>query len=164
MNAERLADLLSAMQREIEAFDRCVAIQKEFAKAIEDRDWPGLEGAMGRLDRAFLEASAVEEERAAAEVGLRRDLRAPGSGIPSLLFQVPEPSRTLLADLHRQLRIAAMRVRLENGSIGDYARSSRDLLGEVLTALFPEKRGRIYGRSGRALEPDHDAILLNTAM
>ena len=61
-------------------------------------------------------------------------------------------------------QVAAMRVRLENAAIGDYAKSSGELLGEVLRELFPDKKGKIYGPSGRAVEPGHDAILLNTAM
>ncbi|HUX37713.1 MAG TPA: hypothetical protein VMV44_07385 [Rectinemataceae bacterium] len=164
MIADRLADLLSAMEREIAAFDACVAVQKEFSEAVEKRDWPGLETSMGRLDDRFAEIHRVETLRSDAETLLRNELGAPGTGIPSLLFLVPEPSRSLLSDMHRQLRVAAMRVRLENGSIGDYARANRNLLGEVLRELFPDKKGKIYGRSGRAVEPGHDAILLNTAM
>ena len=30
--------------------------------------------------------------------------------------------------------------------------------------LFPEKKGRIYGRSGRAVQPDRGAILLDAAL
>lgn len=164
MIADRLADLLAAMEREIAAFDACVAVQKEFSEAVQKRNWPGLEGSMARLDERFAEIRLVEAIRSEAEFRLREELGAQGTGIPSLLFLVPEPSRSLLSDLHRQLRVAAMRVRLENGSIGDYARANRSLLGEVLRELFPDKKGKIYGRSGRAVEPGHDAILLNTAM
>lgn len=164
MNADRLADLMSAIEREIAAFDDCVAEQKEFSKAVERRDWPGLEASMGRLEERFAAVKEAEAARSSAEISLREELGAPGTGIPSLLFHVTEPMRTELADLHRRLRIAAMRVRLENGAIGDYSRASRDLLGDVLGEIFPEKKGKIYGRSGRALEPGHDAILLNTAM
>lgn len=164
MTADRLSDLLSAMEREISAFDECVAVQRDFARALEERDWPGLEAAMGAMEGRFSAIREVERERDEAEIRLREELGAPGSGIPSLLFSIPEPSRSLLADQHRRLRVAAMRVRLENGSIGDYAKASRDLLGEVLVEIFPDKKGKIYGRTGRALEPGHDAILLNTAM
>jgi len=164
MNADRLADLLSAMEGEISAFEACVAVQKEFARAMEARDWPSLESAMGRLDERFAETRRLEARRDEAEAELRRELGAPGEGISSLLFHVSEPSRTLLADQHRKLRVAAMRVRLENGAIGDYASASRNLLGDILRELFPEKKGKIYGRSGKAVEPGHDAILLNTAM
>ncbi len=57
-----------------------------------------------------------------------------------------------------------MRAKLENAALGDYAAASRDLLGAVLDELFPEKKGRIYGRSGRTIQPGHDSLLLNTAL
>ncbi len=57
-----------------------------------------------------------------------------------------------------------MRAKLENAALGDYAAASRDLLGAVLDELFPEKKGKIYGRSGRTIQPGHDALLLNTAL
>ena len=164
MNPTFLAELLSAIEREIAGFEACVAIQKEFERAVEARNWPALELAMADLDDRFTEIGRLEEGRSSAEALFRADIGAPGEGIPGLLFHVTEPARSQLADLHRKLRVAAMRVRLENSAIGDYSRTSRDLLGEVLSELFPEKKGKIYGRSGRAVEPGHDAILLNTAM
>jgi hypothetical protein len=57
-----------------------------------------------------------------------------------------------------------MRARLENEGLGDYAMASRDLLGAVLEELFPDKKGKIYGRSGKAIQRGHDALLLNTAL
>ncbi|HUX41863.1 MAG TPA: flagellar export chaperone FlgN [Rectinemataceae bacterium] len=164
MNATFFADLVAAIEGEIAGFEACVAIQKDFEKAIEARNWPALENAMACLDEGLAEIGRLEERRASAEALFRASIGAPGAGIPGLLFHVTEPARSQLSDLHRRLRVAAMRVRLENASIGEYARSSRDLLGEVLRELFPEKKGKIYGRSGRAVEPGHDAILLNTAM
>lgn len=164
MNATFLAELFAAIEREIGGFEACVAVQKEFEKAIEDRNWLALQAAMASLDDRFSEIGRLEERRSSAEALLRADIGAPGEGIPGLLFHVTEPARSQLADLHRRLRVASMRVRLENAAIGDYARTSRELLGEVLRELFPDKKGKIYGRSGRAVEPGHDAILLNTAM
>ncbi|MDA8408848.1 MAG: hypothetical protein M0001_00490 [Treponema sp.] len=164
MNATFLADLLAAIESEIGGFEACVAVQKDFEKTIEARDWMALQAAMASLDGCLAEIARLEECRAGAEALLRADIGAPGEGIPGLLFHVTEPARSQLSDLHRRLRVAAMRVRLENAAIGDYAKSSGELLGEVLRELFPDKKGKIYGPSGRAVEPGHDAILLNTAM
>jgi hypothetical protein len=77
---------------------------------------------------------------------------------------VPEPERTQLTDLFRRLKLAAMRAKFENASAGDYAQGNRDLLRAVLEELFPEKKHRMYGRSGKPVQPDLDALLLNTAL
>ena len=62
---------------------------------------------------------------------------------------MPEPERGELTDLYRRLKLAAMRAKFENASAGDYAAGNRDLLRAVLEELFPEKKHRMYGKSGQ---------------
>jgi hypothetical protein len=57
-----------------------------------------------------------------------------------------------------------MRAKFETFSAGEYAVGNRDLLKAVLEELFPEKKHRMYGKSGKAVQPDLDALLLNTAL
>jgi hypothetical protein len=164
MAHEKLETLMTAMEREAEAFDNCIEAQRKFAQALESRDWPGLTRAMEALEERSREISRVEADRITAESFMRLDLGLERGGILEIAMAISEPERTRLTDLHRRLRISAMRVRLENGSLGDYAAASRSLLGTVLEELFPEKKGNIYGKSGRVVHPGHDAILVNTAL
>ena len=77
---------------------------------------------------------------------------------------ISEPERSELTDLYRRLKLAAMRAKFENASAKDYAMGNRDLLRAVLEELFPEKKHRMYGKSGKTIQPDLDALLLNTAL
>lgn len=159
----RLASLVAAMEAEAEALDGYVEGQKDFAQAIRDRDWPRLQACMSRLQGLAEEIARIEADRAEAEAALRAELGCDEAGFYRLAFHVSEPERSLLADLYRRLKIAAMRARLETASSGEYAAGSRELLGAVLEELFPEKKGRIYGRTGRAREPEAGAMVLNAA-
>jgi hypothetical protein len=152
------------MEEEIACLENYVEGQKAFALALRERDWPALQQAMDGLEVGSRRLAAIEEARALAEAALRSETECCDQGFYRLAMQVQEPERTALTDLFRKLKIEAMRAKFENGASGDYAEGSRVLLGAVLEELFPEKRGRIYGRSGRALPAGHDALLLNTAL
>jgi hypothetical protein len=164
MGTDNLQSLIAAIERESASFDAYVEGQRIFGTALRARDWPGLEKAMAVLEAQAERIMEAEADRAAAETFVRLEFGILEEGLHRIALVAPEPMRSRLLDTHRRLRIGAMRARLENTALGDYAAASRDLLGSVLEELFPEKRGRIYGRSGKAIQPGHDALLLNTAL
>lgn len=166
MMLETVAALAAALEAEIATFDAFAEGQRAFSAAIQSRDWLALERSSKLLESLSAHLGAVEGERAEAEASLRRELGLSGrdEGFYRLVQLVPEPERGALADLFRRLKIGAMRAKFENRAAGDYASANRELLGSVLEELFPEKKGRIYGRSGRAVQPDRGAILLDAAL
>ncbi len=168
MTLENAAALAAAMEAEIAAFDAYVEAQRSFSDSVRARDWPALEGSMHRLESMTEHVAELENERSLAEAALRRELGiGPGEAGESfyrLALRVPEPERTALTDLYRRLKIGAMRAKFENSAVSDYAVGNRTLLAQVLEELFPDKKGRIYGKSGRAVQAGHDAILLDAAL
>jgi len=159
-----ISSLAAAMESEISVFDSYVEGQKRFAGALRDRDWRGLQESMSLLEGISLRLSEIEGQRAKAEAELRAESGCAEESFYRLALLVPEPERTRLTDLYRRLKIGAMRARFENETAGEYAEGSKNLLGSVLEELFPEKKGKIYGRSGRAVQAGHDALVLNTAL
>ena len=161
---QSVTGLAAAMEGEIVCLEAYVEGQKTFAAALRDREWGTLQAAMDSLEAYARNLQAVESIRAGAEAALRREVGCPDGGFYHLALSVPEPERTELTDLFRRLKIAAMRAKFENASASSFARENKDLLGAVLEELFPEKRGKIYGRSGRALPAGHDSLVLDTAL
>jgi hypothetical protein len=161
---ESIASLAAAMEGEIACLEAYVEGQKAFAASLRNRDWRSLQDSMAALEIVTRRLAKIEEVRAEAEASLRDDARCSEEGFYRLVLRVTEPERTMLTDVYRRLKIAAMRARFENNATGSLAEESRDLLGAVLEELFPEKRGKIYGRSGRALPAGHDSLVLNTAL
>lgn len=181
MTLDAATALSASMEAEIDIFDAYVEAQAAFASSLRERDWKSFEESTNLLESLSTDLSATEAERCRAEgtlrvaiafdrgeVGFDRnetfEASTSSEGFYRLIRSVPEPERTRLADRFRQLKICVMRTRFENQAVGDYAVANRELLGQVLEELFPEKKGRIYGRSGHAVQPGRDAILLDAAL
>jgi hypothetical protein len=161
---ETVNALSSAMSAEIACFEAYVAAQRSFTAAIKARDWGALQTAIGIQDDIARAIAAEEEKRAEAFELLRAQTACDAGGMYRVTLLVPEPERSRLTDLYRRLKLAAMRAKFENAQAGDYAAGNRDFMRTVLEELFPEKKHRIYGKSGKAVQPDLDALLLNTAL
>jgi FlgN protein. len=161
---ETVAALEAAMSAEIACFEAYVAAQRSFIAAMKERDWKALETAIGIQDELTRAIAAKEAERVEAFERLRADSGCDESGMYRVALCVPEPQRSELTDLYRRLKLAAMRAKFENASAADYAAGNRDLLKAVLEELFPQKKHRNYGKSGKAVQVDLDAILLNTTL
>jgi len=161
---ETVFALSSAMSAEIACFEAYLAAQRSFTEALVARDWTALQTAMGIQDELARAIAEKESERAEAFEMLRAQTGCDASGMYRVALLVPEPERSELTDLYRRLKLAAMRAKFENASARDYAAGNRDLLHAVLEELFPEKKHKMYGRSGKTVQPEIDAVLLNTAL
>jgi len=164
MIEDSFASLASAMKNEIAAFEAYTAGQKRFAEALQNRDWRELQESISLLEGISQRLSEIEKARSAEEVTIRAASGCMESSFYHLALSAPEPRRTELTDLYRRLKIAAMHARFENETAGAYAEENKSLLAGVLDALFPEKKGNIYGPSGKTVQAERDALVLNTAL
>jgi hypothetical protein len=161
---ETVYALSSAMSAEIACFEAYLAAQRSFTEALVTRDWTDLQTAMGIQDELARAIAEKESERAEAFESLRAQTGCEAGGMYRVALLVPEPDRSELTDLYRRLKLAAMRAKFENASALDYAAGNRDLLHAVLEELFPEKKHKMYGRSGRTVQPELDAVILDAAL
>jgi hypothetical protein len=161
---ETVIALSRAMSEEIACFEAYIAAQRSFTAAMRSRDWASLQSAVASLDALSGAIAEREGERAEAFELLRAQTCCEAGGMYRLALLVSEPERSELTDLYRRLKLTAMRAKFENAAAGDYAASNRDLLRAVLEELFPEKKHRMYGRSGKAVLPGLDAVVLDRAL
>jgi ribosomal protein L16 Arg81 hydroxylase len=164
MPQETVVTLAAAMRAEIACFEAFIAAERSFASAIRERDWVSLQTAMDLMDEITRAVADREGVRAQAFELLRSELGCEEESLYRVALRVQEPERSELTDLYRRLKLAAMRARFETAATNDYATSNRELLRAVLEELFPEKRGRIYGRTGQTVQPGLDALVLNTSL
>ena len=102
--------------------------------------------------------------KAAAFEFLKKSLGCEDEGLYRVALLVPEPERTELTEQFRRLKLCAMRAKFEGAAAGEHAAGHRNFLRGVLEELFPEKKARIYGRSGFAVQPGMNALVLDTAL
>ena len=150
------------LRREIALLERLAAAQEVVRQAVFGRDWTDLEAMLGRLDAYSREFGAMEAERVETfrVLGGRRD----GGDFYAVIARLPETERRLLADLHRRLKLDALKVRLANDALTNYLAEARSTVGAFLEAAFPDRRGKLYSRRGTAVPAEMRSLVLDRSL
>lgn len=161
----KIPALIRSVLDEAAALEKYLEERKVLSDAIRRRDWSALQDVLLRIEGIALLAEATERNRSAlwdeilAENGLPSD-----SSVYRLALGVPEPERSMLSDSYRRLKVAALRARVENEAMGEYVGETAGTIRSVVEELYPDQKGRIYGRSGHALAAGARPIVLDTAL
>ncbi len=165
MNDTWYSELLEFVIEETKLLDEITSERKRFALAVRNRDWPRLETAIEALQRASDRLGVAETCRAELWERLRISAALPAdAGLVRVLFAVPEPYRGVLHDAIRQMKVSALRARIEGEAVGEYVAATTSAVTSVVDELYPERKGRIYGKSGRAVSRSDQPLVLNTAL
>jgi len=84
-------------------------------------------------------------------------------GLRTALKEMPEDIRKLVNERHRVLRMAARRAKAENDALTTFVDRSASSLTAAIQALFPERKVKIYSRSGRQRDDRNGALVLDQA-
>jgi len=76
---------------------------------------------------------------------------------------LPLELRSVLTDAYRDLRLSAMRARIENRALDSFVGVQGSTLSKVIDELFPMRKGRIYGKTGKAREAAPESMVLDAA-
>ncbi len=165
MNIDRLMTFIARCGEQTAAFDSFIAVQRTVAQAVRSRDWPALERS---LELASTEAEAVslaEVNRIKAWHQFLDDAALPyDCSVFRASLALPVEYRAALNDAYRGLRMSAMRARIENDSLSGFVGSAATLLRQAVETVFPERRGRLYGKTGRPQQAETGAMILNRAL
>lgn len=157
-----LESLEHALSAQIELFDTVTEEHELLQKAVFARDWGLLEYHMSRLQVRSDELVELEEVRRKAYRQLREELGlGSDDGFYEVLTCLGNDARSRLASLYRRLKVAVMRMSGRNSSLEHYVAASSATLEQVLSELFPQRKGTIYGRSGEASARQGSAFVVN---
>ena len=164
METNGLAEFLAKTAEQTEALDNFVEAQRAVSASVRARDWPGLEVSIKTASAYATLVSSAESGREEAWLELLARLRLPvDSSVFRVSLSIPMEYRGILTDAYRTLRLAAMRARIENEALADFVGTSASTLNEAIEALYPERKGRIYGRTGRTRKNPAGAMILDAA-
>lgn len=166
MNVKTVAiEVCDVIRAQIMTLETIAAEHSRLQEAVMNRDWESLEEQIRVLQTHAHDAGTLEEQRKTSYGRLRKML---GLGAEEsffeLLCRLDDDERTELAALYRGLKIAVMRVASANGGLEAYVQSSTQTIEEVLKELFPERKGTIYGRTGRVQRHDDRAFVVNQSL
>ena len=165
MNMDSLSAFIEHAGNQAMVLDTFVDDQRAVAGAIRTRDWQALEKA---LERAAMSAEAVsqaETRRIEAWTALLYELDLPlDSSVFRASLAIPVEKRASLTDTYRLLRMAAMRARIENEALSGFVGNAAATLRQAMETLFPDRKGKIYGKTGRPHHAGTGAMILDTAL
>lgn len=151
-----------ALEREVTALEELAASERELQPLLAQRDWVELEKQISVLNRQSEAAMAAEQERESAYKALKESLGADEElRFYDVLEHLQVEERRELAELYRRLKVAVVQVRGVTGSLDTYVSVSTATVRGVLDELFPDQKGKIYSRSGRANRADERAMVLD---
>ncbi|HOX12785.1 MAG TPA: hypothetical protein P5117_02605 [Spirochaetia bacterium] len=161
----KIPALIRSVLDEAAALEKYLEERKVLSDAIRRRDWSALQDVLLRIEGIALLAEATERNRSALWEEILADNGLPSdSSVYRLALGVPEPERSMLSDAYRRLKVAALRARVENEALGEYVGETAGTIRSVVEELYPDQKGRIYGRSGHAVAAGVRPIVLDTAL
>jgi hypothetical protein len=150
------------LNSELEAIIKAEEAQSLVNEAVKRRDWIDFNASIESINSLTARFSALEQERMALmPVGKRDGKRDSGLSFYAFAQNFPDEERRELCDLYRRMRFEAAKLRFSAEALANYLGESRLLVAGLLKAAFPEKRGKIYGRSGAERSADLGGIVLN---
>ncbi|MDR3356389.1 MAG: hypothetical protein LBO04_04295 [Spirochaetaceae bacterium] len=147
----------AVLGRELEALVEAGAAAELVAEAVKRREWADFDGRISAMNEIGARIAGYEEARSALMPGVNGSTGA----FYQFVRRFPDEERRVLCDLYRQVRLEAARVRFRAAALASYLSEARALVSGILEAAFPEKRGKIYGKTGAERNANFGGIVLD---
>jgi crotonobetainyl-CoA:carnitine CoA-transferase CaiB-like acyl-CoA transferase len=165
MDTNKLMAFIDRATEQSKALDDFVEDQRAVSGAVRARDWPRLQKA---LEKAVASAELVAMREAArhdAWADFLDDIgEAPDATVFRASLALPLDYRAVLNDTYRALRLSALRARIENDALSGFVGEASSTLRQAIETLFPDRKGRMYGKSGKPQSVRSGALILDTAL
>jgi endonuclease/exonuclease/phosphatase family metal-dependent hydrolase len=150
-------DLETILRAELALLKAIELLQAEVKSAAEKREWADFEALNLQIQEVSVKFAGLEEARSLAietqkEAGNRAG-RAENTKKDPLV-------RTLMREMKKDIS----RVRWTGAAILHYIESRQALTNSFLEAIYPEKRGTIYEKSGKRTGVDMRSLVLDTIL
>jgi hypothetical protein len=169
------------LDRETELLKGIEAAQKQVREAVVKREWADFEKFQARLGRIGTELEGLEGERKAlfggqAPSGNENYPGTPGTtkdgasgtggetGFYRLIAGLSPREQRKLTEQYRELRMAGIRVRINNDNLLAYIAGIRSTMSAFIESVFPGRKGRVYSRSGAVIPQDMRSMVLNRSL
>jgi hypothetical protein len=156
----RISEFAGILTEQVETLEMIANCERLMQAALLVKDWPSLDTLIRETASCTGEVEALEKKRHRMYRQLIGSDESPG-GLAGFLETLPETERKTLSDLYRRLRIAVMNIQSVTTGIDAYVEAAGTTTREVLEEIFPERRGRIYSRSGASSAGKGTALVLD---
>jgi hypothetical protein len=175
---ERTANV-AAVHRENPAYSQCMAVLEQerelvaelagmqalIRTAVINRQWLAFESHLEALNRIRARLLDLEAERVGIFASFSGNrLWKPGeeaAGFYALVSRFPPDERKAITDAYRNLKIETMKARIASDALLNYLGEAGRLISGFLDAAFPDRKGKLYSRSGAQVQADMRSMVLD---
>jgi hypothetical protein len=148
--------------REIDLLGKIPPLQALIRDAVIGREWADYELFTDSVNKIGAEFEALENER----MKLFRGLADGGEGDEKKRFyavaaRFPETEREKLTALYRRLKMEIFQIRLSSDTLLEYIKETKTAITGVLETAYPDRKGRIYSRTGVERKADMKSVVVN---
>jgi hypothetical protein len=147
------------LTREIDLLDSIALIQNDVRNAVINRQWIDFEDHSANLDAVGLLFESLEEERIIAF-----DRQTNWTHFYTAVSYLPDEERQNLTLLYRNLKLKTFKIRATSDALGIYLNEAKNTVTAFIGAAFPDRRGRLYGRTGAQIPIDMRSMVLDTSV
>lgn len=133
--------------------------QKAIRESVTKKNWEALESSMVTMNDLAAQFSLLEESREELcgyfHPENPNDMYAVSSKLPPV-FKKP------VIEIFHQVRQKLAVSKIENDSINEYIRITKDFLQGVFDNVIPQRRNTLYSRTGVILKSQPESLVFNT--
>lgn len=154
--------LKRAMEDEIRVFDDFILQEESLNLLIKERDWGHVEAAFDRLNRTADHIGSTEEKRSRlyrdlqSQLGLSED-----ESFSALLASLPRSLREDLEEPQQSIKKRLLKVKSVSNGLIYYLRCMQESASQIIDAVFPYRKGKLYSNDGRAAKGSGGPVMVN---
>jgi hypothetical protein len=156
----------AVLEQERELVAKIAGMQNLIRKAVVNRQWMDFDSHMESLEQIGAQFEALDRERIRIFASFSGG-NTPGiagedtTGFYTLVSRFPQDERKTITDIYRNLKSETIKIKLENDALMNYLSEASLVVAGFLEAAFPDRKGRMYSRSGARVQADMRSMVLN---
>jgi hypothetical protein len=157
----------AVLEQERELVTKIAGMQALVREAVINRQWMDFESHMKALGQIGARFEDLDRERIRIFASFSGNGNTPGkagedaAGFYALAARFPPDERKAITDVYRNLKTETIKVRIESDALMNYLSEASLLVTGFLEAAFPDRKGKIYSRSGAQVQADMRSMVLN---
>ncbi len=161
-NQTLLEKLMMEMRAEIQLFDNFTVIEERLNSLAKKKKWLEMQKVLDDLNHVAGEIEKTEERRNLLYLSCKNHFQlSEEDSFQSFLAKVPSDQRSILAELHHQIKKKLLKIKSLSSGLIYYFACMQDSIAQVLDEIFPHRKGKFYSRQGETTESNDHAVVIN---
>ncbi len=157
--------LKDEMLIEIQLMNRFFELEEKLQEAVKSKKWSELEKRLNALKKISLDIEMADKRRDRYFAALRSLLGVPlDRSFNEVVKFFEKETEDELIRIHTELKLGVLKVKSSTGRLGYLFRVLSDSMNEILTEIFPHRKGKIYSHDGKAKGYFEESFVVNKSL